>query len=126
MEGGDLQYILAGILGLENEVCLAEEAVLYAFLSAGALPRVFEFFDCIADEGDESDPLAEELIVEDWGVFNDADEVGGEGGHFGDHDASESIRHAHIAAGECEFDIFSAQIEDLNPYFLHQSKLIQL
>lgn len=65
MERGDLQYVLAGVLGLEDEVCLAEEAVLHAFLSAGALPGVFEFFDCVTDEGDESDPLAEELVVED-------------------------------------------------------------
>lgn len=48
--------------------------------------------------------------------------MGGEGGNFRDHDASKGIGHAHIAASECEFDILCAQIEDLNPYFLHQSK----
>ena len=48
--------------------------------------------------------------------------MGGEGGDFGDHDASESVSHAHVAASECEFDVLSAQIEDLNTYFLHQSK----
>lgn len=65
MEGSNLQDILAGVLSLKNEVCLAEQTILYAFLSASALPRVFEFFNCIADERDESDPLAEELIMED-------------------------------------------------------------
>lgn len=48
--------------------------------------------------------------------------MGGEGGNFRDHDASKGVGHAHIAASECEFDILCAQIEDLNPYFLHQSK----
>ena len=65
VEGCHLQNILTGVFCFEDEVCLAEKAILHAFLSAGALPRVFEFFDCVADEGDESDPLAEELIVED-------------------------------------------------------------
>lgn len=65
VERGDLHDFFACVLGLEDEVGLAEEAVFNTLLGAGALPRVFEFFNGVADEGDESDSLAEELVVED-------------------------------------------------------------
>ena len=66
-------------------------AVVYCFFCADAGPGVPELIDHVADEGDEADALAEELIVEDGGVFVDGDEVGGEHGDFGDHDSAEGV-----------------------------------
>lgn len=63
LEGRYLHDFLTGVFGLEDEVSLAEEAILDAFLSTGALPRVLELFDRIADKGDEPYPLTEELIM---------------------------------------------------------------
>lgn len=119
VQGGDLHHFVAGVLGFENEVGLADLAIFHAPFGAGTLPGVLEFIHAVTHEGNQADPLTEEFVVQNAGIFDDGDEMRGEGGYFGDHDASQCVGKADVAAGECELDAFSAEFKDLNGNPVH-------
>lgn len=119
MQRGHLHDLIAGVLGLQHEVSLAGLAILHTLLRAGALPRVVEVIYRVADEGNQADTLAQELVVQDGGVLDDADQMRGEGRHFRDHDPAEGVGEADVASGEGELDGVLGDLKDLCGNFLH-------
>ena len=64
MHGGDFHDLVARVLGLQNEVSLADLTILHCLLRAAAGPRVLKIVDGVADERYESDSLTEKLVMQ--------------------------------------------------------------
>ena len=125
VERSDFPGFVALVVDLEGEVVFADLAVVDVFLGAVAVPGVLEVVDSLAVEGDESDSLGEELIMEDGGVFDDADEVGGEGGDFGEEDPAEGVGEADVAVVEDELDFVGGEFQDLATDFGHEIIIVE-
>ena len=79
-----LTYFLIRILHTEYKILFAPATILNFLNWALALPGVVELVGLVTDEWDEANSLTEPLVVEYRGVFDDADEMGGQCGYLWD------------------------------------------
>ena len=114
-----LTHFLIGVLHTEDKILLAPATILYFLNWALALPGVIELVGLITNKGDQTDSLAEPLIVEYRGVFDDADEMGGQCGYLWDEDSAESVRQTHVATWQWKLQLLRTYLQDLDMKLLH-------
>lgn len=105
-----LGYVL--VMHLEPELQFADLAVVDVFGRAIAFPRVLVVVYILAYEGDQANPLSQELIVQHRSVLVDANQVGGHRGDLGYQGPAQGIREADIAVVEYELDPFGANLQN--------------
>lgn len=66
----------------------------------------------VRGEGDEAEAVGDELVVENRGVGVYLDEVDGDGGDLGDHDAAEGVGHARVRLPQLELAVVVLQVAD--------------
>lgn len=100
----DVEGMVADTLGAEVELDGAELAL--AITVAGvAVAGEAHGHGAFTGEGDEAEAVGDELVVEDGRVDLDLDEVDGDGGDLGDHDAAEGVGHAGVGVSELELGV---------------------
>ena len=92
----DVHSLFVHVFGLKDEVRFANLAILDILLDALALPGVFEIIHRVTHKRNEAYSLAEELVMQDWSVLDDADQMWRQSWHFRDHDPSKRIRQTRI------------------------------
>jgi hypothetical protein len=97
---GDFKNLSIGVFDTEDKILFAPSAVFDFLDCALALPGVIKFIGLVADEGDEADSLTEPFVVQYGGVLNDADEVRGQCGYFGDEDSAKGVGQTHVTTGQ--------------------------
>jgi hypothetical protein len=113
--GGDLEG-LVGVGGAGGEVELDGAVLAGAVAVAGvAVAGEAHGHGGGGGEGDEAEAVGDELVVEDGGVDLDLDEVDGDGGDLGDHDAAEGVGHAGVGVAELELGVVVLQLADPHP-----------
>lgn len=68
----------------------------------------------VTGERNEAEAVGNELVVEDGGVDFDLDEVDGDGGDFGDHDAAEGVGDAGVGVSELELEVVVFELSDFD------------
>lgn len=112
--GCDLER-LVGVCGARGEVELNGAVLAGAVAVAGvAIPGEAHLHGGGGGEGDEPQAVRDELVVEDGGVDLDLDEVYGDGGDLGDHDAAEGVGHAGVGVAELELGVVVLELADPN------------
>lgn len=66
----------------------------------------------VGGEWDEAKAVGEELVVEDGRVDLDLDEVDGDRGDLGDHDAAEGVGHAGVGFAQFKFAVIVLHLAD--------------
>lgn len=87
--------------GTELELNGAELALSVA-VTGVAVAREAHAHGAFTGEGDETEAVGDELVVEDGGVDLDLHQVDGHGGHLRYHHAPQSVRHAGISLPQLE------------------------
>lgn len=106
IKGGYFADFLICVFDTENKILFAPSAILDFFNGALAFPGVIKLIGFVTDEGNEADSLAEPLIMEYWGVLDDANEMRGQGGYLWDEDSAESIRQAYVTTRQWKLQLF--------------------
>lgn len=101
---GDVEGLVSHALGAEVELDGAELALAVA-VAGVAVAGEAHGHGALGGEGDEAEAVGDELVVEDGGVDLDLDEVDGDDGDLGDHDAAKGVGDAGVRVAELELEV---------------------
>mmetsp|Transcript_30594 Transcript_30594/g.55786 ORF Transcript_30594/g.55786 Transcript_30594/m.55786 type:complete len:209 (+) Transcript_30594:498-1124(+) len=97
-------------------------AILVLYHAITVLSVRFDVTDVMAGQRQEPHAMCNELVEKDRFIFLYVNNLDGHSRHFGQHDASERIRHADIRVCQCE--LRHQVVSSRNLYFRHSSFLI--
>lgn len=119
VQSSDFSNLLVLVLDVKDKILLTNATILNLINRTLTLPRVLEIINHVADKRNQTDPLTEPFVMQNWSVFYNANKMWSQSRNLWNEYSSQRVGKTYIATSQWKLHPIRSNFQDFDVKFIH-------